>query len=120
MDRITLKSLAFHAKHGHNEQERINGNQFEIDIEAYGAFRHVAEQDDGLHQTFDYAKAEEIARRVMLGTSRKLIETLCKDIGDQIFTEFTIVRALSVSVRKLRPPIQTDAAYAEITLEWNR
>lgn len=120
MDRITIKSLSFHAKHGHNEQERIDGNQFEIDIVAFGAFREVADQDDGLHQTFDYAKAEEIARSVMFGTSRKLIETLCKEIGDRIFSEFSIAQSLSVSVRKLSPPVQTDAAYAEITLEWNR
>lgn len=120
MDQITLKSLVFHAKHGHNEQERIDGNHFEVDIVAYGAFRHVADRDDGLHQTFDYAKAEEIARNVMLGSSRKLIETLCKEIGDRIFTEFTIARSLSVSVRKISPPIKTDAAYAEIALEWNR
>jgi len=120
LDRITIKSLSFHAKHGHNEQERIDGNQFEIDIIAYGSFRHVAKKDDGLQETFDYAKAEEIARDVMFGTSRKLIETLCKEIGDRIFDEFSIARSLSVSVRKLSPPIETDAAYAEITLEWNR
>jgi dihydroneopterin aldolase len=120
LDRITLKSLSFHAKHGHNEQERIDGNQFEVDIIAYGAFRHVASHDDKLQETFDYAKAERIAKSVMFGDSRKLIETLCKEIGDQIFEEFSIVQSLTVSVRKLSPPIETDAAYAEISLEWNR
>jgi len=120
LDRITIKSLSFHAKHGHNEQERIEGNRFEVDIIAYGSFRHVASQDDGLHNTFDYAKAERIAKDVMFGDSRKLIETLCKEIGDRVLEEFSIVQSLSVSVRKLSPPIETDAAYAEITLEWNR
>lgn len=120
MDRITIKSLSFHAKHGHNKQERIDGNRFEVDITAYGSFRHVAEQDDGLDQTFDYARAEEIARKVMLGKSRKLIETLCEEIGELIINDNPLVRKLSVSVRKLSPPIETDAAYAEISLEWTR
>lgn len=120
MDRITLKSLSFHAKHGHNEQERIEGNRFEVDIVVHGDFRHVAERDDGLHQTFDYSQAEMIARNVMHGDSRKLIETLCQEIGDQIFNKFTIAQSVIVSVRKLSPPVQTSAAYAEITLEWYR
>lgn len=120
MDRITIKSLSYFAKHGHNKQEQIDGNQFEVDIVAYGAFRQAADLDENLLQTFDYSKAEEIARKVMHGDSRKLIETLCKEIGDRIFDEFSIVRKLSVSVRKLSPPVQTDAAYAEITLQWNR
>ena len=120
MDRITIKSLSYHAKHGHNEQERIDGNQFEVDITAYGSFRQVAEPDDGLENTFDYAKAERIARAVMEGPSRKMIETLCSEIGNQLFDEFDIAKSISVTVRKLSPPIETDAAYAEITLEWNR
>jgi len=120
LDRITIKSLSFHAKHGHNKQERIDGNRFEVDITAYGSFRHVASHDDDLQETFDYAKAERITKDVMFGDSRKLIETLCKEIGDRIFDAFSIAQSLSVSVRKLSPPIETDAAYAEITLEWNR
>lgn len=120
MDRITIKSLSFHAKHGHNKQERIDGNQFEVDIVAYGDFRQAAALDDNLHQTFDYAKAEEVARRVMFGESRKLIETLCEEIGVQIFDNFPIVQKLNVRVRKISPPVKTDAAYAEISLEWNR
>lgn len=120
MDRITIKSLSFHAKHGHNKQERIDGNRFQVDVVAYGSFRHAASHDDDLRDTFDYAKAERIVKKVMLGDSRKLIETLCKEIGDHIFYEFSIVQSLAVSVRKLSPPIETDAAYAEISLEWNR
>lgn len=120
MDRITIKSLSYHAKHGHNKQERIDGNRFEIDVVAYGEFRKAAEQDEDLDLTFDYAKAEEIVSSVMNGESRKLIETLCADMGDIIFESYPIVQSLKVSVRKLSPPIKTDAAYSEITLEWNR
>ncbi|NBC26531.1 MAG: dihydroneopterin aldolase [Bacteroidetes bacterium] len=120
LDRITIKSLKFHAKHGHNEQERIDGNTFEVDVVAYGAFREAAAKDNNLQETFNYQKAEEASSRVMFGPSRKLIETLCSEIGDQIFADYPIVQQLSVSVRKLSPPIETEAAYAEITMQWNR
>lgn len=120
MDRITIKSLSFHAKHGHNQQERKDGNYFEVDVIVYGSFSGASEQDNDLQQTFNYQQAEEVARRVMFGKSRKLIETLCTEIGNQIFDQFPIVKKLKVSVRKLSPPIETKAAYAEITQEWKR
>lgn len=120
MDCITIKSLSYHAKHGYSKQERIEGNRFEVDVVAFGNFRGAAEQDENLELTFDYTTAEEIVRSVMLGESRKLIETLCREIGDIIFESSPIILSLKVSVRKLSPPIKTKAAYSEITLEWNR
>lgn len=120
LDRITLKSLSYHAKHGYDDQERIDGNYFEVDVTAYGAFRAASNQDDNLQHTFNYQRAEELVSSVMKGKPRKLIETLCSDIGEHIFEEFSIAQTLEVSVRKLSPPIKTDSAYAEITLEWNR
>lgn len=120
MDRITIKSLKFHAKHGHNKKERIDGNHFEVDVVAFGEFREAAIGDNDLGETFNYQKAEEISCSVMYGKSRKLIETLCADIGDQLFDACPLVQSLSVSVRKLSPPIDTETAYAEITLKWKR
>lgn len=120
MDRITLKSLSFHANHGYDEKERVEGNQFEVDIIAYGPFRGAADGDNDLRQTFNYQQAEQIVSEVMMGESRKLIETLCSTIGSRVFEAFPIISSLKVSVRKLSPPINAKAAYAEITLEWNR
>lgn len=118
-DTITLKSLALHAKHGYYDEEREKGNRFEIDLTASGNFRRSSDGDD-LTQTFDYEKAEQVVLDVMNGPPEKLIETLCQKIGNHLFSEFTMIKALSVTVRKLNPPIQTPAAYAEITMRWNR
>lgn len=119
MDRITLKSLQFHGKHGYYDRERKQGNQFEVDITAWGDFKQSAGEDN-LRLTFNYLKAEEVARKVIEGKSRKLIETLCSHIGDQLFKDFSGLQKLQVSVRKLNPPIKTPAKYAEILMEWNR
>jgi len=119
LDRITLKSLTFHEKHGYYEKERIEGNRFEVDVVAYGEFKESADGDD-LKRTFDYQQAEQIVTGVMKGEPKKLIETLCMNIGERIFRETPAVERLVVSVRKLSPPLSTKTAYAEITLEWNR
>jgi len=94
VDRITLKSLTFHAKHGYGEKERQEGNQFEVDIIAYGPFRGAADGDNDLGQTFNYQRAEQIAGEVMRGESRKLIETLCSEIGGRVFEAFPIISSL--------------------------
>lgn len=120
LDRITLKSLAYEAKHGYYDDERRGGNRFEIDLTAYGSFRAAATNDHNLEITFDYERAEQIVSEVMHGEPKKLIETLCSEIGSKIFEAFPVVKHLNVSVRKLNPPIKTEASYAEVTLEWKR
>jgi len=120
LDQITIKALEYEAKHGYYEEERSNGNRFEVDITGYGSFTAAAAHDNDLDVTFNYERAESIASEIMRGESKKMIETLCYDIGGKIFEEFTILKQLKVSVRKLNPPIQTNAAYAEVTLKWQR
>ncbi|WP_158278696.1 dihydroneopterin aldolase [Rhodohalobacter mucosus] len=119
MDTITLKSLSYHAKHGFYEEERVHGNQFEVDLVAKGHFRKSAGGEE-LSKTFDYEQAEKAVRSIMNGRSEYLIETLCAEIGEALFNRYSIVETLQVSVRKLNPPLQTDALYAEITMEWTR
>ncbi len=118
-DQITLKSLKIHGKHGYYPEERENGNHFEIDIIASGNFRGAI-KNNNLGETFDYQIAEKIVRDVINGPSEKLIEALCAKIGDRLFENFSSLNALTVSIRKISPPIETPAAYAEITMQWSR
>ena len=118
-DSITLKSLSVHARHGYYDEEREKGNRFEIDLTATGKFRSSSAAND-LTKTFDYEKAEQTVLEVINGRSEKLIETLCQKIGDKLFNDFTHIDSLSVTVRKLNPPIKSPAAFAEITMRWNR
>jgi 7,8-dihydroneopterin aldolase/epimerase/oxygenase len=118
-DQITLKSLSIEGKHGYYDTERENGNRFEIDLTASGNFREAIRNND-LTRTFDYEQADKIVRQVMEGESELLIETLCNKIGEQIFRHFSHVDELTVSVRKLNPPIKSAAQYAQITMTWRR
>ncbi|WP_069130400.1 dihydroneopterin aldolase [Rhodohalobacter halophilus] len=118
-DVITLKSIRFHGKHGHAKIERVKGNEFEVDITAKGNFKRAV-QNEELEKTFDYSLAEKTAAKIMHGASKKLIETLCYNIGEEIFNSADSVSELIVTVRKLNPPIDTPAAFAEITMTWSR
>lgn len=119
MDTITLKALEFQGKHGYYDKERLEGNHFELDVIAKGDFKSSIE-DDNLDLTFNYEVVKKIAENVFHGPSEKLIESLCKRIGDKIFEQSSMVKELKVSLRKLNPPIGVPAKYAEITMIWNR
>lgn len=119
MDKITIKALKFRGKHGYYKRERIEGNDFELDVSAWGHFRKAAKKSE-LAETFNYELVETVALSVFNGPSEKLIETLCAKIGDELFEKSFPVKKLSVSLRKLNPPITVPASYAEITMTWKR
>ncbi len=119
METLTLKSLSFKGYHGYYEEERKQGNDFEVDI-IFSADLRKAGETDQLEDTIDYQKVLGTIKKVMNGPSLKLIETLTKKIGDQLFEQFPTVASLKVSVRKLHPPLDVETAYSEITMQWQR
>lgn len=119
MDILTLKGLCFRAGHGYYEEERRDGNDFEVDLTFSANLRDAGENDD-LSLTIDYQQAEEIVSAVMEGPSVKLIETLAKKIGDRLFKAFPMVETLEVAVRKLHPPLDTETAHSEVRMTWQR
>lgn len=119
MDRLTIKSILLHGHHGQYEEERIKGNRFELDVHFYGSFRPGGVADD-LSMVPDYSTVAKIAEAHMNGPSRHLIESLCCTIGDHLFREFSMAERMVVSLRKVDPPINPPAAYAEIEMQWQR
>jgi dihydroneopterin aldolase len=119
METLTLKSLRFKGYHGYYEEERRQGNDFEVDIIFTANLRKAGETDQ-LEDTIDYQQVLATIKEVMEGPSLKLIETLAKKMGERLFDQFTSVASLKVSVRKLHPPLDVETAYSEITMQWQR
>lgn len=119
MNRLTLKGLNFTAPHGYYEEERRDGNDFEVDLVFTADLREAGQTDD-LGQTINYQKAEELVRSVMEGPSVKLIETLTLKIGESVFEAFPKLQKLEVAVRKLNPPLSTKCEYSEVRMTWQR
>lgn len=117
--RLLLKGLTYRGLHGYYEEERQQGNDFEVDLVFELNLREAGRNDD-LTKTLNYEEAEAIVRQVMEGPSRKLIETLVLNIGEQLFGQFSDVEHLEVSVRKLNPPLKANTNYSEVTMTWQR
>lgn len=117
--RLIIKSLKYRSQHGFYEEERRDGNDFEVDLIFDLDLRKAGRSDD-LAQTLNYEEAEATVREVMEGPSRKLIETLVLNIGERLFGKFPEVQHLKVSVRKLNPPLKAETNYSEVTMTWQR
>lgn len=119
MDELSLNGLRYEAPHGWHEQERdpANPTLFEVDLVLTGEFRTAGEN---LSRVPDYETLEAEVRQVMNGQSRKLIETLCREIGERLLPhlERLPVGMLTVRVRKMPPPLQTPCDSAQIQMKW--
>ena len=119
MDTLVLKGLAFRGLHGFYEQEREEGNDFEVDLTFHLSLQKAGETDD-LSYTINYQNVYEIVEAVMLGPSAKLIEHLAFTIGTRLYTSFACEK-LEVRLRKLAPPIpNSQLQYSEVSLQWPR
>ena len=119
LDKLTLKGLRYRGLHGVHEIERVEGNDFEVDLIFFCDLRPAAQTDD-LNLTVDYEKAEKLVSEVQLGPSKKLIERLCHEIGESLMKHFPLALALRVVVRKLAPPVKQAADYSEVCMNWRR
>ncbi|MDX1639729.1 MAG: dihydroneopterin aldolase [Balneolaceae bacterium] len=117
--RLLIKGLAYRARHGYYEEERLEGNDFEVDLEFTLNLEEAARSDE-LGKTLNYEEAELIVREVMEGPSRNLIETLVFSIGENLFGQFPEVDRLEVKVRKLHPPLRAETDFSEVTMTWQR
>jgi len=117
-DRIVLTNMLFEGRHGADPAERAQAQPFEVDVEIHLDLRPAGLADD-LSRTVDYGEVFEIARSVVEGPSRQLIETLAESIAAAVLARSARAGATEVVVRVRKPeaplPGPLDHASVEIT-----
>ena len=91
------------AVHGVLDEERAAPQPFELDLDLYLDTTRAAHTDDLAH-TADYGAAVDAAVAVLAGPPRALLESLAAAVGDAVLADAR-VEAVTVVVRKLRPPL---------------
>ena len=102
-DRIELRGLRLHGRHGVFEHERRDGQEFVVDIIVWIDLARAAASDD-LGDTYDYGVLAQLAADVVGGTPRNLIETVGAQIADEVIGDER-VHAVEVTVHKPQAPI---------------
>lgn len=103
-DRIILTGLRAFGRHGVFPVEKTEGQQFVVDA-TLEVDTVVAAASDDLADTVDYGRAADLIVEIIGGPSHDLIETVANRIADAILTEFSLVRAVAITVHKPGAPI---------------
>jgi dihydroneopterin aldolase len=104
MDRIELRGMSFQGRHGVGPEERARAQEFKVDIKVEADLATAA-QTDHLDDTVDYRQLRYVARQVIEGEPRKLLESLAGEIAERI-VGLPHVEAVSVRVTKRPPSMQ--------------
>jgi len=117
-DRVLLSDLRFLGRHGVTVEERSTPQEFAVEIECSTDVDQAAARDD-IAATLDYRQLSDIARRVIEGPSRHLVETLADSIAEQVLAE-SGMQWVRVRVTKLHPGSVPGAAAIEVRREARR
>ncbi|HYK96063.1 MAG TPA: dihydroneopterin aldolase [Candidatus Binatus sp.] len=104
-DRIVLSGMAFQARHGVLDWEKVTPQRFEVDLELVLDVRPAAVDDD-LARTVDYRAVYRAVRGVVEQRTFSLIEALAEAIAHEILAEQATVEEVVVRVRK--PEVRLD------------
>jgi 7,8-dihydroneopterin aldolase/epimerase/oxygenase len=108
---IALKKLRFIAFHGVHEEEKLLGNEFEVTVSVqFNEAGKVVALDDTINYATVFAMVKQ---RMEIPTA--LLETVAQDIAQALKAMDSRVGQVSVSIDKLRTPIQGLTGSASVT-----
>ena len=108
-DHIEIRALRVLATHGALAEERARAQPFELDLDIW-VDTALAGANDRLADTVDYGALVHLAAGVVGGRSYQLLEALAGRLADALLVADARLRAVAVTVRKLRPPLPMDVA----------
>jgi len=113
-DRIELRGLRFFGCHGALPAEVELPQPFEVDIDLFTSTRAAGLADD-LSLTIDYAPVCEAVRAVVEGPPARLLERLAERLAERVLAAASPgAQAVTVAVRKMRPPVPYHLASAGV------
>jgi dihydroneopterin aldolase len=113
-DRIELRGLRVLALCGVLPEERERAQPFEIDLDVE-ADLSAAGRSDALDDTIDYGRLCADVERVATDEQFGLLERFAQRIADVVLAD-PLVLAVTVSVRKLRPPVPQQLATSGVCI----
>lgn len=115
-DRLTLTGLRAFGHHGVFEHERVDGQEFVIDVTVWLDSRTVAANDD-LSKTVNYGELAELIVREVENDPVDLIETLAERIASLVLEQ---PRASAVGVTLHKPSAPITVPFDDVSISITR
>jgi dihydroneopterin aldolase len=109
---VHLHKLLFNGFHGIHEEERILGNEYEVDCDV--EFHENVEVITHIDDTINYVTIHQIIRNRM-AIPTPLLETVIMEIGNEIHAQFPLLKSITISIKKLHVPIKGIQGLAGVT-----
>ena len=106
-DRIRLRGLRVLGTHGVLSEERTRAQPFEVDLDL-AVDLGPAVTSDRLADTVDYGEVATTVAAVVSGPSFELLESLAGAVAEAALASDLRITAVTVHLRKLRPPLALD------------
>ena len=113
---IEVNGLRLFARHGVYEEERVNGNTFELSVHLVYPIEKGMMNDD-LDGTLNYAEVVEVAREVMAYPSQ-LLEHVVWRLHSALTDRFPDIEGGMIRLSKLNPPIPSEMDGVAVRIEW--
>jgi dihydroneopterin aldolase len=111
-DRIQLRGLRALGTHGVLPEEQTRSQPFEVDVDLVADLR-AAGTSDQLSDTVDYGSLAEAIAGVIRTEHHALLERLAERIAETALGDDRVT-SVTVTLRKLRPPVPVDLASAGV------
>ncbi len=119
MDKIIIKGLKLFAYHGVNPEEKVDGQNFYLDI-TVTLDAHKAKKTDDVNDTVSYAKIVKTVRAVFCEKSYDLIEAAAYNVCVRVLQEYSMLESITVLLKKPEAPIKADFEYVAVEQTLNR
>ena len=113
-DRIELRGLRVVGVHGVLPEERERAQPFEVDLDVEADLSSAGASDE-LADTLDYGALAERVTAIVAHERYALIERLAERIAASVLADPKAI-AVTVTVRKLRPPVPVTLETAAVTI----
>jgi dihydroneopterin aldolase len=111
-DRIELRGLRAVGIHGVLPEEQTRAQPFEVDLDVEADLRSAGRSDD-LGDTIDYGALATAVAGVVTDERHALLERLAERIAEAVLVDARVT-SVTVTLRKLRPPVPVDLASAGV------
>jgi dihydroneopterin aldolase len=115
-DRIAVRGIRAHARHGVYAREREHGQIFRVDAVLEVDTRPAAAADD-LTQTVNYADLAQKLHAVLVGAPVQLLETLAQRLAE-VCLGYDLVEAVEITVHK--PEADLGVPFEDVTVTIRR
>lgn len=119
MDKILVRGLKIFAYHGVNEEEKIDGQNFVFDIDAFVDISVPCKTDD-VEDTVSYAKIIKETTKIFTSQKDDLLERAAQRVADGLFESFDKIQSLRILLKKPEAPIKADFEYVGVEIYRNR